>query len=92
MADGAQIKMQIGTSEHMWGDLQKTMRMKIVSHGSDQLGLHELKSVSWFSISNSGSVFTYPSLQETRDQKDSYDKIALVTQSVTLWDFSGPWL
>lgn len=84
--------MQIGTPEPMGGDLQEAMRMKTVSQGSDLVGLYELESASWFSISNIGTVFTYPSLWEESAQKDSYNKITLVTQIFTLWDFSGPWL
>lgn len=55
----------------MHGDLQETMRMEIVSQGADQLGLHELKSASSFSIVNAGTVFTYPRLWEPSAQKDS---------------------
>lgn len=71
MADWAQIKKQKGTPEPMHGDLQETMRMEIVSQGADQLGLHELKSASSFSIVNAGTVFTYPRLWEPSAQKDS---------------------
>lgn len=50
---------------------------------------HELKSVSWLSISNEGAEFSYSSLWDISvlwdvnscpTQKESYDKIALVLQ------------